>query len=91
MFIETITSPRDEYEHWAALLRTVEDPPTGLVASIAWEAGDGNVTVLNAWATPAAVADAYMERVLPIIEAQGEPANKPDRHGESIHFWIRAD
>ena len=91
MFIETITSPRDDYERWNSLLRTVDDPPAGLIASIAWDSDDGNVTVLNTWETPAAVADHYMDRVRPIVESEGEPANKPDRHGAPVHFWIKRD
>jgi hypothetical protein len=30
-----------------------------------------------------------MERVWPFVEAEGEPANKPQRHGEPLAFYLR--
>src|SRR2546428_2889320 len=77
MFLETVTAPRDEWEHWNERLRMLSDPPRALVAAITWNAGDGQVTSLNLWETPEAVADFFMERVRPILEAEGEAANKP--------------
>jgi len=65
------------------------DPPEALAATIVWESGDGQVTSLNVWDTPGAVADFYMERVRPLVEAEGEPSNKPQRHGEPVAFYRR--
>jgi hypothetical protein len=89
MFVETITAPRDEWEHFTERLRVVSDPPPALVASVAWLGPDGLVTALNVWDTPEAVADFYVERVGAIVQAEGEPANKPQRHGEPLAVYIR--
>ena len=89
MFVETITQPRDEWQHWSDKLRFMSDPPEALVVSVAWDSGDGTVTSVNVWDTPGAISDFYIERALPLIEADGEPANKPDRHGEPVAVYIR--
>jgi hypothetical protein len=65
------------------------DPPPALVAAIAWNSGEGQVTSLNVWETPEAVADFFMERVRPIVEVEGEPENKPQRHGAPILAYFR--
>ena len=44
MFIETIVLPRREWERWHERLRFLDDPPEALIASIAWDSGDGEVT-----------------------------------------------
>lgn len=67
----------------------LDDPPDALVALIAWESSDGQVTQVHVWDNPRAIADFFMEHVLPIIEAEGEPANKPKRHGEPLAFFSR--
>jgi hypothetical protein len=89
MFVETITAPREEWERMTERLRVHTDPPAALVASIAWSPEEGMVTSLNVWDTPEAVADFYVERVGPIVQAEGEPANKPRRHGTPIAVYIR--
>lgn len=89
MFVETITAPREEWERMTERLRMFTDPPAALVASVAWSAEEGVVTSLNVWDTPEAVADFYVERVGPIVQAEGEPANKPKRHGKPIAVYIR--
>lgn len=89
MFVETITAPRDEWIRWNERLRTLVDPPAALIASIAWQTGTGEVTTVNVWETPEAVADFFVERVHPLIEADGEPANKPTRHGEPLAVYVR--
>ena len=68
---------RRDDEHWARHGEPVAD------------AGDDQVTGVNVWDTPEAVADFYVERVRPIIEQDGEPANKPQRHGEPLAFYLR--
>jgi hypothetical protein len=47
------------------------------------------VAGVNLWDTPKAVADFYLERVASIVEAEGEPANKPKRHGEPLAVYLR--
>jgi hypothetical protein len=89
VFVETITTSRDEWEHWNERLRTLTEPPEALVASIAWRTDDANITVINVWDSPEAVADFFVERVHPIVEAEGEPASKPIRHGEPVAVYLR--
>lgn len=89
MFIETITQPRDEWDRWNAKLRMHADPPPALAASIAWDSGDGMVTLVNVWDAPGAISDFYMERVLPAVQAEGEPEHKPKRHGERVAIYLR--
>ena len=84
MFVETITAPRDEWERWTERLRMTSDPPEALIASVAWVGDDGQVTALNVWDSPDAVAAFYVERVGPIVQAEGEPLNKPQRHGAPL-------
>jgi hypothetical protein len=89
VFVETISLPREDWELWQERLRYTTDPPDALIAMIAWESGDGQVTGINIWESPRAIADFYLERVAPIVEAEGEPANKPKRHGEPLVFYLR--
>jgi hypothetical protein len=65
------------------------DPPEDLIASIVWDSGDGEVTGVNLWESPAAIADFFMERVRPFVEAEGEPTNKPQRRGEPVAVYLR--
>ena len=89
MFVETITSPRTHWEDWNRKLRMLDDPPEALVAAVVWEVGDGRVTALHLWDTPASVGDFYLERVRELVEAEGEPADKPSRHGEPVATYFR--
>ena len=89
MFVETIALPRTEWERWHERLGYSTDPPEALIAMIAWDSGDGHVTGVNIWETPRAIADFYLERVGPIVEVEGEPSNKPQRHGEPLAFYLR--
>jgi hypothetical protein len=89
MFVETIALPRQEWERWHERLRYSTDPPASLIAMIAWDSGDGQVSGVNVWETPKAIADFYLERVKPIVEAEGEPSSKPQRKGEPLAFYIR--
>jgi hypothetical protein len=91
VFVETITQPTAEWRYWTGRLRMLDDPPAALVASIAWEPGDGTITNVNVWDSPAAVGDFYLERVRAIVEADGEPEHKPIRHGEPVHVYVRCE
>jgi hypothetical protein len=61
----------------------VTDPPQTLALSVAWEE-DGEVTCINVWDSPEAIADFFIERVRPFVENEGPPANKPQRLGHAI-------
>jgi hypothetical protein len=89
MFVETVTAPREEWEHWSERLRLTSDPPDALVAAIAWVGTDGLVTSLNVWDSPEAVADFYVERIAAIPQAERDSANKPERHGKPVAVYIR--
>lgn len=89
MFVESVSVPRQEFDRWNERLRMLSDPPAALVATIAWEAGDGQVHGVNVWDSAEAVADFFIERIRPIVEVEGEPASKPERHGEPIAVYLR--
>jgi len=91
MFVETIALPRAEWEHWHERLRYAADPPDALIATIVWDSGGGQVTGVNVWETPKAVADFYLERVGPIVATEGEPSRKPERHGAPLAFYLRRE
>ena len=89
MFVETIVLPRPEWERWHESLRLSADPPEALIVTISWESGEGEVTGVNVWETPQAIADFFLERVQPFVEAEGEPSSKPQRRGEPLAFYVR--
>ena len=89
MFVDTVTAPREEWERWNERLRMISDPPAALVAAIAWVGADGLVTAVNVWDSAEAVADFYVQRVHPVVVAEGEPPNKPERHGEPLVAYLR--
>lgn len=82
--------PRSEWERWHERLRLAADPPAALVALIVWDSGDGQVTGVHLWDEPKAIADFYLERVRPIVEAEGEPEHKPQRHGAPLAAYVRS-
>jgi hypothetical protein len=89
MFVETVTAPGQEWRHWTDRLRLLSEPPSTLCASIAWANDDGSITAVNVWDDPSAVADFFVDRVQPVIAAEGEPDHKPVRHGEPIAAYVR--
>jgi hypothetical protein len=89
MFVETVTAPREIWQHWTNSLRLFSEPPPALVTAIAWETGDGMITSVNLWDNPSAVADFFAERVQAVIEAEGRPDYKPVRHGEAVAAYLR--
>lgn len=88
VFVERVVAPREEFELWDARLRIVTDPPPALVVSVAWES-DGEVTCINVWDSPEAIADFFLERVRPFIEAADPPENKPQRLGQVVRAYVR--
>ena len=89
MFVETITSARDEWESFSQGTRLTSDPPSALVLSVAWDVGEGRVSVLNVWESADAISDFYVERTHSLIQQRGEPADKPKRHGEPLEVFVR--
>ena len=90
MFVETITSPREEWETWSQRIASLtDDPPEALVASVTWDAGDGKVTTLNVWDSAEAIAEFFVASVHPVIQELGEPSGKPARHGPPVAVYIR--
>jgi hypothetical protein len=88
MFVERVTAPRAEFDEWDERLRLVSDPPSALVASFSWET-DGEVTTINVWDSPDAIADFFIERVHAIVEQHGPPAHKPQRVGPALRAYVR--
>src|SRR5262249_52918656 len=89
MFVETVTAPRELWEQWSTRLRLYSEPPSALVAAVAWEAGSGMITSLNVWDDPSAIADFFVDRIQPVIEAEGPPDYKPVRHGIAVPTYFR--
>jgi len=89
MFIETVTAPRAQWQHWTQLLQLYTDPPPALVSSVAWASDAETITSVNVWDTPAAIADFYEQRVAAVIATQGPPQHKPVRHGPPVAIHIR--
>lgn len=89
MFVETLTAPRDEWERLTERVALLADPPDALVASIAWDAGDGQVSSVNVWDSPEAVGDFFVSRVHPVVQELGEPKAKPARRGIPLAIYIR--
>ena len=89
VFVETITSPAEEWHRWNDRLRMLADPPPALVVSIAWNAGDDRISAVNVWDTAEAIGEFFVERVHPIVAAEGEPAVAPTRHGEPVAVYVR--
>jgi hypothetical protein len=90
MFVETVTAPREIWEQWSTRLRLFSEPPPSLAAAVAWDAGNGMITSVNIWDNPAAVADFFVDRIQPVIEAEGPPDYKPVRHGNAVATYLRA-
>jgi len=90
MFVETVTSPRELWQQWTTSLRLISEPPSALVAFVAWDVRDGLITSVHVWDSPSAVADFFVERVQPLIDAEGPPDYKPVRHGNAVAAYFRA-
>jgi hypothetical protein len=90
MFVETVTAPREVWQQWTTRLRLISEPPSALVAFVAWDVGDGMITSVHVWDSPSAVADFFVERVQPLIDAEGPPDYKPVRHGNAVAAYFRA-
>jgi hypothetical protein len=90
MFVETVTAPRELWQQWTSRLRLVSEPPSALAALVAWDVGDDTITSVHVWDNPSAVADFFVERVQPLIEAEGPPDYKPVRHGNAVAAYFRA-
>ena len=90
MFVETVTAPREVWQQWTTRLRLISEPPSALVAFVAWDVGDGLITSVHVWDRASAVADFFVERVQPLIEAEGPPDYKPVRHGNAAAAYFRA-
>ena len=89
MFVETVLLRRQEWERFHEFLRYTTDPPAALVATIAWDSGDGEVTAVNVWDTQEAVADIFMERAGPAVATEGAPSSTPEPRGEPLAFYVR--
>lgn len=89
MFVETVTAPQALWHQWSSRVRILSEPPSALVAVVAWDVGDGTITSVQVWDSPSAVADFFVERVQPLIEAEGPPDYKPVRYGNAVAAYFR--
>jgi len=90
VFLERVTLPADEWEAWTGQLRLYTEPPAALVASFAWRSEDDTITSINVWDSPSDVADFFIQRAQPVVEAEGPPSRKPERLGEAVSAYIRS-
>ena len=65
-------------------VRLYADPPAGLVASITWDAGDGQVVLLNVCDEPGQAAAFDGERLAPASAELGQPMGTAAQHGEPL-------
>lgn len=88
MFVETITMPRDRWDHFSGTSELVTDPPDGLLALVSYEEGTDDVTVVHVWDTPAARGDFAVERVMPRFTEEELAVGGPDRR-TPVDTYIR--
>ena len=48
------------------------------------------ITSLNVWDNPSAVVDFFVDRVQPVVEAEGPADYKPVRRGNAVATYFRA-
>ena len=87
MFIETIVLPRQEWERWHERLRLTDDPPEGLIASIAWDSDDRQGHGRQRLGERQRPRALLPETRPTVVQAEGEPPTK--RHGEPLAFYLR--
>lgn len=71
MFIDIVATSRSETEVVAERTGLYEDPPEGLVAAIAWESSEDEITTVMVWETPAARGEFAYRQMMPLIEEVG--------------------
>jgi hypothetical protein len=91
MFAETITLPRAQAQTVSDHSRLFAEPPAGLLAAIAWEAGGDDITTVMVWETPAARGDFAAERMVPLVAdgTLGEEHGHPERV-TPVELYLRA-
>lgn len=88
MFLETVTARRHILTLFTTRTKLFDDPPTGLLAAIAWEGDDDTATILVLWATPGARGDFALERVVDSFEDHELEGAEPQRL-TPVHVHIR--
>lgn len=89
MFVETVTSPEQEWRRWSEKLQLHKDRPATRVASVAWRSDDGTVVQLDVWDTPGAVADNFIERVRP--SSRRRENQSTSRTATASRWWPACD
>lgn len=77
MFIDQVTAPRSEIETVDAETGLFSDPPDGLLAAVAWEDDDDQITTVMVWETAAARGDFAFEKMMPLLKT-GSITGKPE-------------
>jgi hypothetical protein len=90
MFVQTVTSTRAEYEAALRLLEFDTNPPATLVATVAFSSGDDEVTLVNVWESPGAMAEFFVERIAPHTGGESmEGGGETTPRGAPLLFWAR--
>lgn len=77
MFMDVVVASRAEIELVDEQAGLFRDPPNGLIAAVAWESGDDQMTTVMVWTTPGDRGDFAFEKMMPLIE-QGGITSKPE-------------
>jgi hypothetical protein len=68
MYMDKVTTSREAAEEVWNESGLLDDPPTSLLALLAWEEQDGQVTTVSVWESAAARGDVAVSRVMPLFE-----------------------
>ncbi len=89
-YLDKVTTSREAAEEVWASSRLLDDPPDTLLALLAWEEADGQVTSVSVWESAASRGDVAVERVMPLFER----GILDDRHGSphpvpTVRIYLR--
>jgi hypothetical protein len=90
MFMDKVTTTRDAAEEVWRESRLLDDAPSSLLAPLAWEEEDGQVTTVSVWESAASRGQVAADRVMPLFE-QGI---LDERHGSphpvpAVRIYLR--
>jgi hypothetical protein len=68
MYMDKVTTSRDAAEEVWSESRLLDDPPGSLLALLAWEEEEGQVTTVSVWESAASRGEVAADRVMPLFE-----------------------
>lgn len=90
MYMDKVTTTRDAAEEVYSASRLLDDPPESLLALLAWEEEDGQVTTVSVWESAASRGQVAADRFMPLFD-QGV---LDERHGSphpvpTVRIYLR--